>query len=77
MVKSLEALRAFDFAVTQATGNDGHATRRSELLEDAAEHVHFVVIQREALKLSSTEEFLEYYGVPAEVRARLGQRRRK
>ena len=52
MVASLEALKAFDRAVAAATPHHEQITNRSELLEEAAERVHFVVIQREAMKLS-------------------------
>ena len=71
MVDSLEALRAFDGQ------NDEHVERRSQLLDEAAKRVHFVLIQRDAMQLSWSETFFEDYGVPAEVRSRLGQRRRK
>ena len=77
MVDSLEALKAFDRAVASSTLDNEQITRRSELLEDAAERVYFVVIQREAMKLSCFEEFFEDYEVPDEVRTRLGPRRRK
>ena len=76
MVDSLEALKAFDRAVAVATRDNEHITRRSELLEEAAERVHFVVIQREAMQLSGYEEFFEDYEVPDEVRTRLRPRRR-
>jgi hypothetical protein len=73
MVASLEALEACD----RALGPDGRqSARRTELLEVAAERVYFVVIQREALKFSGYEKFFEDYGVSAEVKARLGPRRR-
>jgi hypothetical protein len=72
MVDSLEALKAFDRAVT--TPASGQTARRSELLDAAAERVLFVLIQREAMKLSWDEHFFEDYGVPAEVKARLGSR---
>jgi hypothetical protein len=74
MVDSLEALRAFDRAVALPVREEEQIARRSELLDNAAERVHFVLIQREAMKLSRSETFFEDYGVPAEVRARLGQR---
>lgn len=77
MADSLEALKAFDRAVASSTPDDVKITRRSELLEDAGERVYFVVIQREAMKLSCFEEFFEDYEVPDEVRTRLGPRRRK
>jgi hypothetical protein len=56
--------------------NESRALQRNELLERAAERVFFVVIQREAMKLSHSETFFEDYGIPDEVRARLGPRRR-
>jgi hypothetical protein len=74
MVDSLEALRAFDGAVTSPVLDAEQIALRSELLDNAAERVHFVLIQREAMKLSRSETFFEDYEVPAEVRARLGQR---
>jgi hypothetical protein len=77
MVDSLEALKDFDRAVTAATRDTMQITRRSELLEDAAERVYFVIIQREAMKLSRDEHFFEHYEVPGEVRMRLGPRRRE
>lgn len=77
MVASLEELRAFD-RVIAPSGHDGeHVTRRSQLLDDAAERVHFVLIQRDALQLSRSETFFEDYGVPADVIARLGKRQPK
>jgi hypothetical protein len=77
MVDALGALEEFDGAGGALTRDEKQIARRSELLEDAAERVYFVVIQREAMKLSCSEEFFENYGVPTEVRARLGPRRRK
>ena len=75
MVDSLEALKAFDRAVASSLDNE-QIMRRSELLEDAAERVYFVVIQREAMKLSCFEAFFQDYEIPDEVRTRLGPRRR-
>jgi hypothetical protein len=77
MVASLEALRVFERAAAPSAQEHEHVTRRSELVDDAAERVHFVLIQRDAMKLSWSEMFLDDYEVPAEVRARLGQRRRE
>jgi hypothetical protein len=77
MVDSLEALKAFDGAAASSPQSHERVTRRSELLDEAAERVYFVVIQREAMKLSGYQEFFEDYEVPAEVRARLGPRRRE
>ena len=74
MVDSLETLSDFDRALGSSIPNDEQIARRSELLDDAAERVHFVLIQREAMKLSWSETFFEHYEVPEEVRERLGQR---
>jgi hypothetical protein len=68
MVDSLETLRACDGQ------NDEQVKRKSQLLDEAAKRVHFVLIQREAMQLSWSETFFEDYGVPAEVRSRLGQK---
>ena len=77
MVAALEALQAFDRAAASPTRDNEQITRRSELLDDAVERVYFLVIQREAMKLSGAEKFFEDYGVPGEVKTRLGPRRRK
>ena len=74
MVDSLEALSSFDRALAPLVLDDEQIARRSELLDNAAERVHFVLIQREAMKLSRSETFFEDYEVPDEVQARLGQR---
>ena len=76
MVDALEALEVFDRAVASETRDDKQSTHRSELLEDAAERVYFVVIQREAMRLSCRDEFFADYGVTDEVRRRLGPRRK-
>jgi hypothetical protein len=75
MVDSLEALKTFDEELDPPTPTPNQLTRRSELLAAAAERVLFVLIQREAMKLSWDEHFFEDYAVPAEVKARLGSRR--
>jgi hypothetical protein len=77
MVDSLEALKAFDRATASSARDDEQLTRRSQLLDDAAERVHFVIIQREAMKLSPSGTFFEDYEVPADVTARLGKQERK
>jgi hypothetical protein len=76
MVASLEALQAFDRAVVWAEEDSKQFTRRSDLLDEAAERVYFVVIQREAMKLSGSGKFFDDYAVPDEVRRRLGTKRR-
>jgi len=77
MVDALEALQVFDRAVASSTPVNEQITRRSELLEAAAERVYFVVIQREAMRLSCFEGFYQDYEIPDELRTRLGPRRRK
>ena len=77
MVNSLEALKAFNQTLVSPTLDNAQAKRRSELLEEAAERVHFVLIQREAMNLSGYEAFFEAYEVPHEVKGQLGKSRRK
>ena len=72
MVDSLEALKAFDCAAASCTLNN---ERRSELLDDSAERVLFVLIQREAMKLSGYDQFFEDYAVPDDIKRRLGTKR--
>ena len=76
MVDCIEALKAFDRSVGSSTLTlDKQIARRSELLEEAAEKVHFVLIQREAMKLLHYDGFFDDYGISNEVRMRLGTRR--
>jgi hypothetical protein len=77
MVASLEALSAFNRAVGSSAQDEDQVRRRTQLLDEAAERVHFVVIQRDAMQLSWSETFLDDYGIPADVRARMGQQPRK
>lgn len=77
MVDALAALKAFDGAMPAATRDHEQTAHRSELFEEAVERVYFVVIQREAMKLTCSREFFENYEVPNEIMARLGPRRRK
>ena len=77
MVHSLEALKAFDLALVSPALDIAQAKRRSDLVEEAAERVHFVLIQREAMNLSGSEKFLEDYEVSDEVRRQMGKSRRK
>ena len=77
MVASLEALSAFDRAVGSSAQDDEQVRRRTQLLDEAVERVHFVLIQRDTMQLSWSETFLDDYGVPPDVRARVGQQLRK
>lgn len=75
MVDSLEALKAFDESTASLTLDTEQFARRTQLIEEAAERVYFVVIQREAIKLSGDDNFFEDYNVPSEVRMRMGPRK--
>ncbi len=75
MVDSLEALREFDRGAAASNLDERRIARRTELLEEAAERVYFLIVQREAMKLSWSDQFFEDYGISAEVKARLGVRR--
>ena len=74
MVAALEALSAFDSAVGAAVRDSEWVARRTQLLDDAAEQVHLVIVQRDAMQLSGSDTFLSDYGIPVEVIARMGQR---
>jgi hypothetical protein len=74
MVEALEALKEFDNGF-DSSSPEVKAARRSALLEQARERVYFLVIQREAMKLSAVDKFFDDYEVPEEVRANLGQKR--
>ena len=77
MVDSLEALKTFDRARASSSHDLKQIPRRIELIDDAAERVYFVVIQREAMNLPCFVEFFEDYEIPDEVKTRLEPRRRK
>jgi hypothetical protein len=59
MIESLEALETFDRAPASSTRDNGQITRRTELFEETAERVSFVVIQREAMNLPCFVEFFD------------------
>jgi hypothetical protein len=71
MEKSLAALRAFDAGVVSDPPR-----AREDLLAEAAEWAWYYVVQRDVLGWHGHEEALRAYDVPAEVRARMGPRRR-
>ena len=77
MVDSLEALKGLDRTFASSAPSNGEIKRRSELLEDAAERVYWVIIQREAMKLPFHETFFADYEIPNEVQARFGPKRRR
>ena len=76
MVDCLEALKSFDHT-QRTTRDDKEAALRAQIVEEAAEKVYFVLIQREAMGLGYPENFLKDYDVPPEVSARLGASPRK
>jgi hypothetical protein len=75
MAAALDALAACD-AAAPGDRDDRYATRRAALLAEAAERVYYVVVQREAMRMSSGRAFFAAYGVPDDVRLRMGPRRR-
>jgi hypothetical protein len=76
MVDALEALQSFDRANARIPHPE-QTTRRCELIEEAAERVYYVLIQREAMELSHNPAFFDHYGIPDEVRRRLGPKRQR
>jgi hypothetical protein len=70
---ALAALSAFDTAVVEvpADGPERHAQRAALVSEAGVALWHFVV-QREALGLRDSGRVLRDYGVPNEVRDRMG-----
>ncbi len=75
MLAAIEALQAFDRNLPLRDITLQQKARRSELLADAAELVFFFVIQREAMKLSFYDGLFDDYGIPEEVRKRMGPRK--
>ena len=64
--RALEALAAFD------AGGGGAAEDREALVADAGEALSFYVVQREVMGLHDTEAVLREFGIPREVRMRMG-----
>ena len=71
---ALDALAAFDEREATADRRD---PRRMRLVDDAAYALWHFVVHRECSGLRGTEHVLKGYGVPAEVRARMGVPRRR
>jgi hypothetical protein len=72
MVDALEALKLFDTRQGSPRPNSNPDVGRLELLSRARERVFYVVIQREAMKLTNLEGFFETYEIPDEIRTCLG-----
>jgi hypothetical protein len=67
--ESLDALVAFDSGQTVVDRRD---PQRLRLVDAAAYALFNFVVQRDCAGLRGTEHVLKQYGVPAEVRARMG-----
>ena len=74
MLASIEALQAFDRTLPLRSVTLQQKAQRSELLMEAAELVFFFVTQREAMKLPLHDGLFDDYGIPEEVRKRMGPR---
>jgi hypothetical protein len=70
--QALAALRAFD---TDVHGADAESRRRA-LLDETADRVWALMIQRELCGLRNWEAVVKDYGIPREVLNRVGQVRR-
>ena len=70
--QALARLRAFD-----AGAHGADEARRSALLNDAADRVWALMIQRELCGLRYWEAVVKQYGIPRAVLNRIGQVRRK
>ena len=75
MVRSIDALKVFDLTFVSRSMDKAQIKRRAELLEQSAELVHFVLIQREAMGFSGNETFFEDYEIPYEVKRQVGKPR--
>ena len=64
---ALKAIREFD-----AQRDSGNHAQRHQLVAHAADRVYSFLVQRELCGLRDGEETLDFYGVPTDVRRRLG-----
>jgi hypothetical protein len=70
---SLDALHIFDRRASSGkTATDGRDAQRARLVDDAAYALWNFVVQRDCSGFRWTEQVLEDYAVPAEVRAKMG-----
>ncbi len=76
MERALADLRAFDAADGDDAGALPEGVTREDLVAIAAELVWFYVVQRDVMGWHRHDDALHFYGVPAEVRVRMGPRRR-
>ena len=68
--KALAALRAFDAAHPAPTGEA--RAQRDALVKAASERLFNYIVTREAAGVTHHEDALAHYGVPKEVRDRMG-----
>ena len=66
------AVDALEMALAAFLDHDGGGKLRQHLLEEAAERLWFVVVQREAMGISRHEVLYEVLRVPKEVRRVMG-----
>jgi len=70
---ALDALDSFDRRVSSGkTAADGRDRQRTRLVDAAAYALWNFVVQRDCSGFRFTEQVLEDYAVPAEVRAKMG-----
>ncbi len=66
------AVDALEKAIAAFLTHGGRGAMRQHLLEQAAERLWFVVVQREAMGISRHEVLYDVLRVPAEVRRAMG-----
>ena len=71
---ALATLAAFDMARAGAAPSDDHRTARNALVAAAGVVLWHFIVQREACGLADSARVMRDYGVPKEVRARMGVR---
>jgi hypothetical protein len=67
---ALEALRAFDASILEASAETRGARRA--LVADAGHALWLFVVQRESIGLRDTRQLMRDYRVPADVQGRMG-----
>jgi hypothetical protein len=76
LARAAEKLEAALAALAAAETDPAATPGAAELIEEAAEALWFVVVQREAIGLTAHDEVFRIYGVPDRVRRFMGPRRR-
>jgi hypothetical protein len=74
MIAALDALKQFDqnsASPTDLPHSTNSLPNRTQLLNSAVERLHFVLIQREAMKLPWHDSFFENYDIPEEVKTHI------